>query len=363
MGALTAELRAVNEEHVGEPVLEALAYYALTGETVDLAGRLRSWVERYCHLRAARGPDPSVGSDPIRLFDKLWRECGKLLDPLWSQWDSVHRVFVERSEEYAAWLLYTLLWEKYVREEDGVVYLDDAPSEPGLIASAAHLLTEKPWRRNRLAPFLQSLVAAVNPAELAPLVRATEAELVGRLADLAADVQSMRPVLRRNFHPHRAVVEIGPDRVAGWNWAPSIGIAQLTIAPTAELVTHRAEGFRTSEPIAVGYGGRLCDYRMPWLTSGEVTGIARREALAANVWLLERFAASVRPLGSSPFSIRESVAAEMPSSLASSRTPNSSAAQCLRNSFPIFIGDRLARLQQDCNRRRGLKWGRLNCSF
>jgi hypothetical protein len=52
---LLAELWEVNEQHIGEPVLKVVAYYAVTGLGRDLSERFRAWSDRYFRRRA--GPE------------------------------------------------------------------------------------------------------------------------------------------------------------------------------------------------------------------------------------------------------------------------------------------------------------------
>ena len=48
---LLAELWEVNEQHIGEPVLKVVAYYAVTGLGRDLSERFRAWSDRYFRRR------------------------------------------------------------------------------------------------------------------------------------------------------------------------------------------------------------------------------------------------------------------------------------------------------------------------
>src|SRR4051812_5702268 len=47
LAEILGELRSVNQEHVGEEILQVAAYYALTGRRRDIIERLVAWCRRF----------------------------------------------------------------------------------------------------------------------------------------------------------------------------------------------------------------------------------------------------------------------------------------------------------------------------
>ncbi|WP_439626863.1 hypothetical protein [Gemmata sp.] len=115
---------------------------------------------------------------------------------------------------------------------------------------------------------------------------ATGAVLRSGLASLAADVQAMRPLLVRNFHPHRTTLRLADDVWVAWTWHLANGIGNVLVAPSEGDLRTRIETRRVAEAYTVRHDGLLAYMRTPWRTAADLPGAT---PLAANYALLECF--------------------------------------------------------------------------
>ncbi len=289
LATLFKELHTVNESHVGDRVLDVVAYYSISGQARHLEERFRDWMERYCcHRTIPANCNRDFSFDPFLFFEDLVVECNRILGPLCIREDSVCAIFLGMPLEYARWLLYTRLWRRLIAPSKAGEAWAYKPAEAGIPGRMVEWLKRTNWHRNCLPEFLRKVLRCVTPPEMGHLNAETDETLRGRLADAAVGIQGMRPVLFQNFAPHKAALVLDKGFTVAWTWGNRQGIANLCVAESPEQVQVYAAGVQTAMPIAVSHEGLLFDYRMPWLnTSGKNEGQVR--PLVLNTWLMEQF--------------------------------------------------------------------------
>ena len=114
---ILSELWSVNQEHVGEKILEVEAYYALTGQRHDITERLIAWCHQFFERRSDPGrTNPKDRGDPFLRFVLLLKEFNDILGPVSDRDGAVSYVFIDQCSAYVRWYLFDRTWGKLVHE-------------------------------------------------------------------------------------------------------------------------------------------------------------------------------------------------------------------------------------------------------
>lgn len=159
---LLDELWEVNQEHVGDPILEVEAYYALTGQGDDLSRHPTAWCRRFFERRA--DPDrinPMDRGDPFIRFERLLKDFNDILGHVSSLAGTVNSIFIAECAAYVEWYLCSKTWGRHVEEEpDGHVFLAFKPSRADIpVLCRGYLYSQRPLLRD-LPRFLRKVRGA-----------------------------------------------------------------------------------------------------------------------------------------------------------------------------------------------------------
>jgi hypothetical protein len=291
LGALLEELWALNQRWAGERVLEVAAYFAATGEHLDLERRFVAWSDAYGRRRADPARvSPMVDNNPYLLARKAVGEWESVLGRLADRERTLNILFLAVPREYVNWLAYDRLWKHLVRPvRAGHVDILYQRSHPATPKAMYRQVSGSGWLDNHLRPLLERVRAWAPAARLDREAVFSEKVMRARIQGLADDIQQMRPFLVRNFRPEKTIVTLTPDCAAAWKYRIGLGMAGLVVGRTAVDVRRKLAAVRSLMGIRVGHDGLFLDRRMPWYTTADLAASGVDGALALNYLLLEHF--------------------------------------------------------------------------
>jgi hypothetical protein len=286
LAGILDELWSVNEEHVGEIILEVEAYYALTGRRRDITERLIAWCRRFFEQRSDPGrPNPKDRGDPYLRFERLLKEFNDILGPVSNRAGTMSFVFIPECSAFVTWYLFDRTWGKSLHEgPDGQLSLGFVSNRADIRVHCYNYMSACRLHLRDLGLFLRRVREATGCRDRSEKIRGFQDDaLRAGLDRLAADIQEMRPFLLRGFRAEKASISLGDDLVVAWDWSLLYGIAYLIPGTTIEDI-QRAMVTRSAQLIVtVGRDGLLLDANNPWVTTGT---IAARDG---DRWLPENF--------------------------------------------------------------------------
>lgn len=217
---LLAELRAINDQFIGQPVREVEVYLATTGNVLPLLSLLQEWAKGYLQERIAID-NPCDRREPPRKWLRLHNEINDVLRAACSAKNTVNYVFLSPAAQYAYWYLFYEVVSQYVAmNTDGEwVQLADSPGSDlswGYFASLWQGMDITPYRANALAHFIGQHMQASG---FRPDAQNDPAAIV----DL---IQQMRPYLVNGYRIEDNAVPFGTGRLL-WNWTTNSGIGHI----------------------------------------------------------------------------------------------------------------------------------------
>ncbi len=252
-----------NEAHVGESTLEVQSMYVATGTADDLEEAFRLWFDRYLQLRAHLGLlNPQVRSDPCLLRLKAMSEVSQLVDPFTQILGTLNSVFLNLSIHYSRRYTLERLVAPYVVPSFDGVELTYFPADRNIALATLSEWFESTHVSRRFEMTSERLAVAIPLSD----DKVTDDEIRKRLADLADDIQQMRPYLVGAQRPKSNVVRIAADLWVTWAYRIWCGgvFGAVVAAVTEEEAIHSAHTGRGEMVAGVNGQGILCNYRHPW---------------------------------------------------------------------------------------------------
>jgi hypothetical protein len=286
------ELWEVNQEHVGELILEVEAYYVLTGLRRELTNRRIAWCRRFFERRSA--PDrinPMDRGDPFIRFERLQKDFDDILGRVSDMDETVNYIFINECAAFVMWYLFDRTWGRFVEvEPDGHLSLTYEPSEADIPDRCATYLGFYRLLLGDLPLFLRKVRGAAGCRDCLEMIRALPDDtLRSRLDGLMADIQAMRPFLLKGFHPEKASINLGDDLIVAWDWSLRFGLASLIVGTSVEDIRRVREIGRGELFVTVGQDGLLLDVMNPWVTTETITTMEDDRWLPENQLVLELF--------------------------------------------------------------------------
>lgn len=287
LNELLQDLRMVNEEHQGEPVLETLAFLNLSGRGLELQDSIVSWCGRYFEPRAH--PDrmtPKDHNDPICHFFRLVEEFDNIFGTLAFKTNDVNYFVLKIPVLFTRWFLATRLCAGVISFDDVGMAIHTKFKE--LAVAFQQDIGEGGWFAFVLDRFLRRIESQDGVA-LSLASAMSEDELCQQIRLMASDLQEMRPFLIKNFHPERMVIRLADQLYGAWEWCLLFGtIAHIHVADTERQVLEKMYS-RTGTVVSIGTNGLMFDWRMPWdnTLAGAKDRVGSR--LASNRHVLEQF--------------------------------------------------------------------------
>jgi hypothetical protein len=255
---ILGQIRSLNDEFVGFRVSQVK--FMLNGDprVEQIRDQLRRWGEGYVQARLDRR-NPKDQGQHYQQFFRIFYELPEELNRISWLEGSVHLTCLGELSLFLPWCLFQHVMER---------------------AQAAGLSPESPRNNDDwfLPPIQESLGGRLNwnregdiGRTLEPIAAHFQEEfldrktILQRLADMAADIVEMRPLLFRNFRPEKVRIPLAPGVAISWEWSQGEGIGQV---PVGESPEDLLESLRTGKHQAALYlrsDGRLGNRFLPWL--------------------------------------------------------------------------------------------------
>ena len=117
LSGLLYELWLLNEEHVGEPILQVNIYFALTGTHERLENSFMQWLEGY-FTRRVKKENPKDKGNSFQKFMRLYREFAEMFG---IREHAIDHLVLDKALCRVLWLLFENTWKdcvRVVRESD-----------------------------------------------------------------------------------------------------------------------------------------------------------------------------------------------------------------------------------------------------
>jgi hypothetical protein len=289
--SIVDELWSVNEEHVGERILEVEAYFALTGQRHELTERLISWCRRVFEKRSDPALyNPKDQGDPFLKFERLLQEFSNILGRLSDMDGTIHYVFIYECYTNVVWLLFDRTWAKHLQEDsDETLRLNWNPCHPDIPVKCTKYLTFFNLLEDSLPAFLRIVCRGGDRDRLCEIAKASDNALRSRLSEIVADIQEMRPFLVRGFKSEKTAIESINGMALAWEWSLRFGIALLFAGNTTEDILETVSSGQAKLTVTVGRDGILLDSSKPWSTTETFSAQERDRWLPENVLVMELF--------------------------------------------------------------------------
>ena len=285
------ELWSVNEEHVGERILEVEAYYDLTGQRHELTERLISWCRRFFEKRSDPALyNPKDQGDPFLKFERLLNEFHDTLGSLSDMDGTVNYTFIYECFTCVVWLLFDRTWAKHLEEDsDGTLRLTWNPSHHDIPSKCTNYLTFFKLLRDGLPAFLRKVRCGGDRDRLRVLAEHSDDALRTQLSEIIADIQEMRPFLVRGFKPEKTAIDSINGMALAWEWCLRHGVGLLIVGNTIEDILEALSTGYSKLTVTVGRDGILLDSSKPWSTTETVSAREQDRWLPENVLVMELF--------------------------------------------------------------------------
>lgn len=281
---IVQEICSVHNQVVGMRVSRAGAVLSGDERIAGFNRELRLWADAYIERRLARVAHKRLGV--VEQFEHLYKEFLPHLDLIAFRVGSGNRWFLSELADYFPTQLYLkTIRPLYAFKFDSTEMLSMfkiLSTEPSVIEYLLKLVDMYKWQQ------MDDLVgvAAVLEKDESWSCSLSSEQIRRRLEFLVDDIQEMRPFLRHNYRPEKAVIELVPGCVISFQWAVGRGIGFVPVAPsiTDMLVHLREDTSRLS--LMIGFDGLLCNFATPWIDVDSVLDNCPF-ALACNLRILE----------------------------------------------------------------------------
>ncbi len=274
---ILGEIRSLNEEFTGVRISQVRFMLLGDSRVEEIHRRLRHWGDDYVQARLDRR-NPKDGGHRHKQFFRIFRELTTELDRISWLEGTVHSACLSELSLYIPWCLYRAVIERareagYSPEDpknDDDCFLPHFEKSTGVGLS---------WNREEDLGKVLEKVSASDPVE------ATDQKtILERLADLAADIQDMRPLLFRNFRSENVRLGVAPEVAISWAWSAGEGIGEVLVdrSPDALLKTLRTGAHQSK--LFLRSDGRLGNLFLPWIEVGVNADLA---TLQANLKIVE----------------------------------------------------------------------------
>jgi hypothetical protein len=287
LGIILNDLYALNEEHVGESILEVGVYFSLTGVHEALEDLMISWTRSYLAARVSKH-NPKDGDDEFQRFNRLLCEY---FDVFACPDDSLGHLVTAMGKRYAAHLIFEHTLQRVLVFEDTGNGIQVKPSVPfhrkqfEFLGSLMQSLQSQ-FGRDDSRAFYRIVLANGIPDELRAKLKMPKETLRSSINRMGEDIVTMRQLLIRDFAPDSTIISVSRDLVFAVQWAAHYGIMNLRFAETEDkllgaLATH---GGRI---LLLARDGALLDADRPWIRMENIPPIAEVSGLAVNAYILE----------------------------------------------------------------------------
>jgi hypothetical protein len=277
--AILEDLRALNEEHVGEPIIEVNVYFALTGVHESLDNRLFEWTKLFLVDRLKKA-NPKDKDDELWKFTRLYNEYLEVFGGR-SRDFSVDFLCLATSTQYAA---------KYLFYNTGGKVLNRIECGSGSEADkfVTSMFAEFGFGRDGLEWFIEQATVDGISDRLAKISKSSSAQLRQYVNHMMDNLSQMRPFLVRDFNPAKTRLAISPSLWCVVNWcALEQGVMSLSIERTERAAMEAVKSRTNLVQVVLSRSGLLFDLYQPWLSVEHIKSRAEVSSLAINAYVLE----------------------------------------------------------------------------
>jgi hypothetical protein len=284
---LLSQVNVINEQFVGEYVLEVESYLSVTRQDYPLSEALRLWTERYLRERIARPNPLRDGVDPVRTFQRLEGELARVLESLALLPNSVANVFLNEPMGFGLWFLFDQLLRprlEITRDGDQVKVSAAQTADHGVLRQAGRYMEAFRWYRHDLPEFLE-----ICRTGLGNQGQPYAADVQDAIDEYMGLILEMRPFLLET-RPELLQLEMSGGRRVLWRWATGMRLANLVLVSDERELLSVVKTQKARLYVGVNPFGLLTEPKMLWLTTAAPGPVAiGADDLATNLTLIRGF--------------------------------------------------------------------------
>ncbi len=284
LSSILAALRALNEDYVGEPIVEVKVYFALTAIHKPLRDRMLLWTKALLDVRTQKY-NPHDQDNECRKFRRLFLEYWEIFR---GRERSVDYLCYSTCECYAASLIFERTVGKLVVFDDSVEDRISAGISGNVDRDELeHLVRIFQFGRDDLGCLLRRITTSECSATLQERSSETPEQLRRDIMLMAEDICHMRPFLARNSRPEKTLMSPFPGLVLAFQRCANEGVGMLCAGDNERVLLERLHVGQGGRHLLLALDGSLLDGRRPWIRMEDVQAHGSVSNLAINAWLVE----------------------------------------------------------------------------
>lgn len=283
LAGLLASIRTINNQLTGMRISEAEVILTGDDRIKELKRNLYCWADKYVSYRVERTQDRD--KDRVRQFQKIYEEFLPKLEQIAFLEKTTHRCFLSSLTDYLPWRLFHNTCRSLIEIEKcsgwsgrfRILSLD--------MRTRAYLeyivqIYQFP-SENDLALILDHVNRRGNPK-----IQQDDQSITDRLAELAFEIQEMRPFLLHNFNPEKTIIKVTEDLYISWRWAIGFGIGVVFVAQSREAMLVQLHKHASHTFLSLSDAGILQCGPLPWIDTFTLTE-KQDNSLSANLHIVE----------------------------------------------------------------------------
>lgn len=285
---LLASIRTINNQLTGMRISEAEVILTGDDRIKEIKRNLYLWADKYVSYRVGRTQDRD--KDKVRQFQKIYEEFLPQLEQIAFLEKTAHRCFLSSLTDYLPWRLFHNTCRSLIEIEKSsdwsgrfrILSLDMRTR-----AYLEHIVQIYQFTsENDLALILDHVNKCGNPTCGNSKIQKHDQSITDHLAELAFEIQEMRPFLLHNFNPEKSIIKVTDDLYISWRWATGFGIGIVLVARSKEAMLVQLHKHASHTVLSLSDEGILQCGPLPWIDT--FTLIEKHDnSLSANLHIVE----------------------------------------------------------------------------
>lgn len=287
LSELLLEAWDLNEQFVGERLIETMVHLSFADLHRPLITRLQKWCETY-FLRRLQKDNSRDKGNPIATCERLVQECQRILLGGRDSGATIASKILAECVSYTRWFVHERIGRPFVM--DHIRRLSESEWGRGVLRNRRDDLQDLISEELDFGNLLTEVAETIDSAWLTRRAADTADGLHTQLRHLVDDIQQMRPFLVRNFRAEKTILKLSDQLCVAFDWTIGMMIGMILHGETvSELQGLIARRECASPLLYLNRDGLLADYRNPWRTSTDLGDVGITTGLHVNLYLLERF--------------------------------------------------------------------------
>ena len=287
LAELLLEAWELNEQFVGEHLLETEVHLVFADLNRPLITRLQRWCETY-FLRRLQRDNPRDNGNPIATYERLVQECRQILLGGREPSATIASTILTQCFGYTRWFVYERIGRPYVA--DRIRHLSESEWGRRVLRNQLRDLQDVISEERDFGNLLAEVAETIDSAWLTQRAADTADGLRTQLRQLVDDIQQMRPFLVRNFRAEKTILRLSDRLCVAFEWSIGMVIGSLfhgaTVSELQGLIARR----ECPTPVLyMNRDGLLSDERNLWRTTVDLGAVGNTSGLLVNLYLLELF--------------------------------------------------------------------------